>query len=109
MMASYSAMLLVHLCVSRTKLRLVAYLYLDLDGAVIIVVTPAPCVTKCRRSEWSRPFLDSDGSRRRPYPVNYEVSKDLGFYSDFGLEDNVVDEEFCYPFGYYGGGLWIVE
>jgi hypothetical protein len=46
---------------------------------------------------------------RRPYPVNYEVSRDLGFYSDFGLEDNVVDEEFCYPFGYYGGGLWIVE
>jgi hypothetical protein len=42
MTAPYSAILLVHLSVSRAKPRRVAYLYLAPDRAVIIVVASAP-------------------------------------------------------------------
>jgi hypothetical protein len=42
MMASYSAMLLVHLSDSRAKLRRATYLYLTSAGDVMIAVAPAP-------------------------------------------------------------------
>jgi hypothetical protein len=42
MTASYSAMLLVHLSDSRSKLRHAAYLYLTLMGDVMIAAAPAP-------------------------------------------------------------------
>jgi hypothetical protein len=42
MMASYSAILLVHLLDSRAKLRRVTYLYLTPVGDVMIAAAPAP-------------------------------------------------------------------
>jgi hypothetical protein len=42
MMASYSAMFLVHLSDSKAKLRRAAYLYLTPVGEVMIAAAPAP-------------------------------------------------------------------
>jgi hypothetical protein len=53
MMASYCAMLLVHLSGSKAKLKRVAYLYLTPVGEVMIVAAPAPRGTTRRHSEWS--------------------------------------------------------
>jgi hypothetical protein len=46
---------------------------------------------------------------QRPFPVNYEINEDLGFYGSSRLEDNVVAGEFCYLVAYSGKGLWIAE
>jgi hypothetical protein len=51
MTTSYSAMLFVHLFDSRAKMRWATYLYLALDGAMMIVATPAPHGTRHRNSE----------------------------------------------------------
>jgi hypothetical protein len=59
MIASYSAMLLVHLSDSKAKLRRAAYLCLTPVGDMIIAATPAPHGTMRRRSGWSTPFLEA--------------------------------------------------
>jgi hypothetical protein len=50
MTASYSAMLLVHLSVSRAKLNRAAYLYLAPDGAVITADASTPHDTRCHHN-----------------------------------------------------------
>ena len=60
-MASYPAMLFVHLSDYRAKLRHAAYLYLTLAHDVIIAATPAPAWHHAP-SQWIVQTFSADGS-----------------------------------------------